>query len=172
METDIIINIGIYKTLGIISTLVVGAWYASHRLTKVETEVNGFDKRLTGLEGRMDGAFSSASPIALLEKGKDILIGSGLKDYIDKNKDILISQCRSKNGMSNPYDIQTASFKFFDEMDFGDFDQKLKEAAYRYGIGMDVVRRIGGIYFRDICLNLYNFRPEDLDKPDDPQSKS
>src|SRR3989344_4739624 len=108
METDIIINIGIYKTLGIISTLVVGAWYASHRLTKVETEVNGFDKRLTGLEGRMDG----------------------------------------------------------------DFDQKLKEAAYRNGIGMYVVRRIGVIYFRDIFLNLYNFRPEDLDKPDDPQSKS
>lgn len=54
METDIIINIGIYKTLGLICTLIAGAWYASHRFTKVEMEIRGFDKRLTWLEGRMD----------------------------------------------------------------------------------------------------------------------
>ena len=165
METDITINIGAYKALGIIGTLIAGAWYASHRLTKVETEVSGFDRRLTGLEGRMDGAFSSASPVALLEKGKDVLVGSGLKAYIDSHRDILMSQCRLKNGMDNPYDIQTASFKFFDELNFGDFDSKLKEAAYKYGIGMDVIRRIGGIYFRDLCLEKSNFKPEDLDTP-------
>ena len=163
METNLIINIGIYKTLSLMATLVVGAWYASYRLTKVETEVKGFDKRLTGLEGRMDLAFSSASPVALLEKGQKVLLESGLKDYIDRNRDQLLCQCRSVNAMENPYDIQNASFKLFDELDFGDFDGRLKQAAYASGIEMNVLRRIGAIYFRDVCLGGYGFKPEDLD---------
>jgi hypothetical protein len=65
METTLIINIGIYKTLSLIAALVVGAWYASHRLTKVETEVEGFNKRLTGLEGRIDLCLEKAKSLSL-----------------------------------------------------------------------------------------------------------
>ena len=95
MGTNIIINIGIYKMLGLIGTLVLGTWYAFHRLTKVETEVIGFDKRLTNMEGRMDKSFSSASPVALLERGLKILNDSGLKKYIDDNKTYLLDQFKS-----------------------------------------------------------------------------
>ena len=49
-ESTIIINIGIYKTLSLIGVLITGAWYLSHRLTKIETKFEGFDKRLTWVE--------------------------------------------------------------------------------------------------------------------------
>jgi len=93
MEQDIVIIIGMYKSLGIIGTIIAGAWYISHRLTKVETNVSGFDKRLTSLEGRLDNAFSGSSPLSLLPKGEAILEESGLKKHIEDNKDQFIEHC-------------------------------------------------------------------------------
>lgn len=169
METNLIIYIGIYKTLGIIATIIGGvgwgAWYSATRLTRVETKVDGFDNRLTNLEGRLDNAFASRSPVALLPKGQIILEDSGLKKYIDDKKEELLAQCRSKNEMTNPYDIQDVAFKFFDQINFEEFESSLKNSAFKHGVSMDTVRRIGGIYFRDICLTAHNFKPEDLDKP-------
>ena len=67
--------------------------------------------------------------------------------------------------MANPYDIQDAAFTLFEEIDFGpELDEKLKIAAYRNGVSMDSLRRIGGIYFRDICLNSLGFDPRDLNQ--------
>ncbi len=168
MEQNIVIYIGIYKALGLIGTIILGAWYASSRLTRVETKVDTFETRFTNLEGRMDLSFGNKSPIALLAKGQTILEDSGLKKYIDDKKDNLLTQCRSKNTMTNQYDIQNSSFKFFDELNFGDFEVDLKTSAYKYGVSMDTIRRIGGIYFRDICLKEAGFDPKDLDKPKTP----
>ena len=50
MEQVIIINIGAYKMLGLIATIIGGAWYASARFTKIESEVKGVDKRLERIE--------------------------------------------------------------------------------------------------------------------------
>ena len=38
-------------------------------------------------------------------------------------------------------------------------------AALEDGINVATVRRIGGIYFRDMALLQARFKPEDLDKP-------
>ncbi|OHA70732.1 MAG: hypothetical protein A3F15_00125 [Candidatus Wildermuthbacteria bacterium RIFCSPHIGHO2_12_FULL_40_12] len=166
METNLIIYIGIYKALGLIVSLVAGAWYLSHRLTKVETKVDGFDTRLTNLNGRMDNAFSGTSPLSLLPKGQIIIEDSGLRKYIDENKDKLLSQCKQKSSMTNPYDIQESAFKFFDSLEFeNEFESTLKSSAFKHGVSLDTIRRIGGIYFRDICLNASGFKLEDLDKP-------
>lgn len=166
METTLVINIGIYKTLTLLASLILGAWYLSHRLTKIETKVDGFENRLTNLSGRMDKAFDSGSPITLLPKGKIILEDSGMKKYIDDHKDELLAQCKTKSSMSTPYDIQEASFKVFDELNFGnEFETMLKSSAFKHGVNMDTIRRVGGIYFRDICLNTSGFKLEDLDKP-------
>jgi len=166
METNLIINIGIYKALGLMTSLILGAWYLSHRLTKVETKVDGFDTRLTNLNGRMDNAFSGASPLALLPKGNLILEDSGLKKYIDENREELLVQCKQKSSMNNPYDIQESAFKFFDGLEFKkEFETTLKSSAFKHGVSMDTIRRIGGIYFRDVCLNNSGFKLEDLDKP-------
>ena len=168
MEQDLVVYIGIYKALGIIATVIGGvawgAWYAASRLTRVETKVDGFENRLTNLEGRLDSAFASKSHINLLPKGQSILDDSGLKKYIDEKTNEFLEQCKSKHAMDNPYDIQEASFKFFDQLEFGDFEVLLKKSAFSHGVSMDTVRRIGGIYFRDICLANSGFKPEDIDK--------
>mgnify|MGYP001576060375 CR=1 FL=1 len=169
MEQNIIIYIGIWKVLSIIgvviTSVVIGTWKAASKLTSLETKVDGFEKRLTGLEGRLlDNAFGNASPISLLPKGQTILDESGLKKYIDDRKNDLLSQCKNTNVMKNPYDIQEASFKFFDQFNFGDFETNLKNSAYKNGVSIETIRRIAGIYFRDICLKAHGFSPEDLDK--------
>ncbi len=163
-ETNLVINIGIYKTLGLIATLIAGAWYLSHRLTKVETKVGGVASRMSSLEGRMDKAFSGGSPIQLLPKGQKILTESGLKEWIDNNEN-LFENCSSKYPMSNPYDVQNAVFKFFDEMVFGkELEDKVKKSAFENGVNIETVRRIGGIYFRDVCLKKLNMNFKELDK--------
>lgn len=165
MESTFVVYIGIYKLLGIVATIIVGAWYLSGRLTKVETKVDGFDTRLTNFEGRMDNAFGSASPISLKPIGMKALEESGLKKWVDNNKEQLLAECEMKNTMKNQYDIQECSFKFFDSIDFADFDKQIKQSAFQYGWSIETIRRIGGIYFRDILLEKYHFKPEDLDKP-------
>jgi hypothetical protein len=166
MEQNIVIYIGIWKALGLIATVVLGTWYAAYRLGKVETKVEGFDERIKTLEGRLDNAFAGRSPLALLEKGRLILNESGLKEYIDNNKTELFEQCQKNSGMGNPYDIQEAAFKFFDQVTLpAGLENKLKTAAYKHGVTMETVRRVGGIYFRDICLDRSGYKPEDLDKP-------
>lgn len=168
-ETNFIINIGIYKLLGFIGTLIAAAWYISHRLTKVETKVQGFETQLTSLTTNLTGAlldkaFGSGSPISLKPNGIKFLNDSGLKKYIDDNTESLLSKCQSDHLMDNQYDVQESVFRFFDHLTFGDFEATLKESAFKYGWGMETVRRIGAIYFRNICLVKKGFEPEDLDK--------
>ena len=164
MESQFIIYIGIYKLLGLIAVVISGAWYLAYRLGKVEAKIDGVGVRVDGLEsrvntmeGRLDSAFTGRSPIALLEKGKLILAGSGLKDYIDSNKTALLERCQIKNSTSNPYDVQDAAFKFFDHVDLpANFEDRLKTFAYGHGVSIEMVRRVGGIYFRDLCLEALN----------------
>ena len=161
---SLLIQISILETISIIvgvsAAIIAGSWYLSHRLTKVETEVKGFEKRFINLEGRLDNAFSSASPISLKESGKKALEASGLKEWIHEHQERLLTSCAE---LDNPYDVQEASFQLFDEMGFGDLEGKLKQTAFNNGWNMSTMRRIGGIYFRDICLENKGFKPEDLD---------
>lgn len=131
---------------------------------EIKPDLKDVRERLSTLEGRFSGAFGAASPISLKPIGKKALEESGFSKWIDDNKNELLAKCRSTNSMSNPYDIQEAAFKFFDQLDFGDFESKLKETAYQYGWSIETMRRIGGIYFRDVCLQAHNFKPEDLDE--------
>jgi hypothetical protein len=166
MESQFIIYIGIYKLLGLIAAIISGAWYLAYRLGKVEAKIDGIGVRVDGLEsrvntmeGRLDNAFTGRSPIALLEKGELILAGSGLKDYIDSNKAALFERCRIKNDINNPYDIQNVAFKFFDHVEFPmNLENRLKTFAYGRGISMEVIRRVGAIYFRDLCLEALNMK--------------
>lgn len=183
-EQNIIIYISIAKFLwtlatislsavGIISAIISFAWYLSGRLTKVETKVDNFDARLgtveTLLGGNLGKLFAKASPLKLLPKGEKILIDSGLKEYSDKHKESILAECKklySKDNKKNPYDIQLIVFDFFRTMNFEEkFNDNLKIVAFNNGVDLGVVRQIGAIYFRDICLEAEGFKPEDLDKP-------
>ncbi len=164
MEQNIVIYIGLYKALGIIGSAIVsiayGSWAAATRLSKVETEIEAFESRLTNVEGRLDGAFSSRSPLALLPRGQAVLEESGLKKYIEEHKEDLLRRCRAENAMSVPYDIQESAFRFFTTHRFGGYEEVLKGSAFRHGISMNAIRRIAGIYFRDICLEASGYKRE------------
>lgn len=169
--TTLLISIGIGKTIGIIvsvsGTIIGGAWWLSGRLHTIQTKVEGFDKRLTTFEGLAAGkVFGSLSPLSLLPKGEKILEESGLKQWIDENKDALIKQCKDNGVRKNPYDIQEASFALLDTIDLGTLEKNVNNTAYENGMTVSVVRRTGGIYFRDIFLEEAGFKKDDIDKHD------
>lgn len=161
---ELVIKIDWIWFLGIIGTLITIAFIAGGKFSKLETSISWIKETVTKLEGRMDNAFGSASPVKLMEKGLDVLNSSGLKEYIDKNQDALISNC-GLTKLHNQYDIQEKAFNCLDRFDFGDFENKLKKVSFERGMSIEIIRRIGGIYFRDILLAKNGFAPEDLDKP-------
>jgi hypothetical protein len=162
----ILIQIDWIYFLGIIAALIGVAWYSGSRFSALDTSVSWIKDSITKLEGRMDNAFASGSPVKLLSKGVEILNESGMKDYIESRKKDLVEKCEfNKKGLTNQYDIQEKSFECFDKLDFGSFNEKLKETSFKYGMSIETIRRIGGIYFRDILLSENGFTPEDLDKP-------
>ncbi len=164
-ETNLIINIGIYKTLGLVAIVVAGAWYLSHRLTKTDTKIDNVETQITNLTGRVDKIVGSSSPISLLEKGKLILRDSGLKDFIDNKKEELIENCQDKKKIKTSYDAQEIAFSFFDDYKFEkSFENELKQSAYKHGVSMQMMRRIAGIYFRDICLDYHGLEIDDIGK--------
>jgi hypothetical protein len=166
MEQNIIIYIGIWKALSLIAAVVAGAWYAAYRLGRVESKISTLESGVSSLGGRVDNLYDSQSPVALLQKGVKILEESGLKKWIDDNEANLLGQCTLAHAMENPYDIQAAAFAFFDKIEFPlELEANLKTSAFQNGVRMDNIRRIGGIYFRNICLGKAGFKIEDLEKP-------
>lgn len=141
---------------------------------EIKPDLKDVRERFAALEGRMAGYTQSRSPISLTEKGQKLLNESGLKEYIDKNKDRLLRACESKFKMETAYDVQEAVFDYFDnqlELD-PEYEKRIKEYAYKDGAGMEIVRRVGAIYFRDICLKHFNKDATELDKHPVPVSTS
>ena len=58
---------------------------------KIEPDLKDVRERFAGFEGKSAHLFGVASPISLLEKGVQALETSGLKKYIDDNKESLLS---------------------------------------------------------------------------------
>lgn len=133
----------------------------------IRPDLKDVRERFFALEGRTSGFFQTASPVKLMKAGEDVLVDSGLKAFIDENQSSLLVSCKNGKEYSNPYDVQKSVFAFFDEYMFSEgFFDKLKHYAYNKGIDMSVLRRIGAIYFRDICLSHHNMDPIDIDKYD------
>ena len=153
--------------LGIMSALIGFAWYTNGRFTKLETNYEWIEKTLTNIKVNVDNenvkAFQSQSPIGLTEKGLKLLVESGIKTYIDSNNSKLIVDCSVKKS-TNSYEVQKYIFDLFDNFTFdNEFDNKMKKFAFNQGVSTDILRRIGAIYFRDICLTEFKMKVEDID---------
>ena len=160
--------------LGIIGTLItlaaVGAWNTSKRFTALETSMEWVKETLhdlkTGADNAANPAYTARSPLSLNQAGERWLIDSGLKEYIDANKEYFIKECEAKKG-TNPYEVQKHAFRLFDEINFDPaLEDKLKNFAYNTRTTMAVLRRVGGIYLRNICLESFEMKEEDIDKHD------
>lgn len=131
----------------------------------IRPDLKDVRERFATLEGKTAGLFQSQSPISLTEAGRRYLAQSGLEEFIDDNIDDLQEQCDHDSTMSTPYDVQQISFEFMDTLSLPDeLEQQVKTFAFNHGVSMDSMRRIGGIYFRDLCLVAHGFKSEDLDK--------
>lgn len=168
--------------LGIMGSLLAIAWYASGRFSKIETSLEGVKERVKDMKENVSlrieelktdvnnirlNAFSSNSPISLTEKGWEILNESGLKEYIDTKKDTLLTACSPKKE-TNPYEVQEHVFTMFSEYTFEEeIYDTLQIYAFEKGIPMDIIRRVGAIYFRDICLTSFGMNAEELGKKEE-----
>ena len=130
----------------------------------IKPDLKDVRERFATLEGKAAGLFDNHSPISLTASGRKYLQESGLQAYIDTHRDELMHQCDHDKTMRTPYDVQQVAFAFFDEYIFpDDIEMKLKNYAFNHGASMDSMRRIGGIYFRDLCLQTHGFHEAELD---------
>ena len=166
------INISWEWALGIIITisgsLIMIAWNTGSRFTALETSMEWVKGILKEVKLASDNAatpaFAAHSPINLNALGDKFLNESGLKNYIDTNKDFLLNQCRD-HGVENPYEVQQHAFKLMDGYKFDEaFYQNLQKFAFEKGTTIDVLRRVGGIYLRNVCLDSLGMNRADIDK--------
>ncbi|MGC9599503.1 MAG: hypothetical protein ABSE18_03920 [Minisyncoccia bacterium] len=169
------INISWEYFLGIMAALILGAWYTNGRFTAIETSIQWLKDTINNLKTASDNAsipaYSSRSPVRLNATGESWLQESGLKEYIGTHKKDLTNICEEKRE-SNPYEVQEHIFKMFDTMVLEQtFENKLKKFAFEKGTTLNVLRRVGAIYFRDLCLSEFGMKQEDIDK-NDPEKGS
>jgi hypothetical protein len=163
----VVVSLGIPTIVGVL--IVIGRKLEVLDSVKKEIDNNlrpdlkDVRERMAALEGRASGLFHSHSPIHLTSKGTDVLEGSGLKKYIDTNKDMLVGACAELGNFETPYDVQQSAFDFMEEYPFPEeVENSMKEYAFNQGTSLEAVRRIAAIYFRDLCLESQGFHVEDL----------
>jgi hypothetical protein len=140
--------------LGILGALIGLAYYANGRLTRLETSVDWLAETVRELAIRAENVsqklFAAQSPVELTHAGRRILESSGLKSYIDGRKDELLRRCRVGRSRDDR-EIQAAAFRLFVELPFeGPFGRSLNQFAFANGMSMDLLRRAGAIYLRDL----------------------
>lgn len=162
--------LGILITVG--GALIGIAWKGSARFTAIETSMDWIKKTLDELKLTSDNqasgnpAFASHSPVSLTEIGQKWLSDSGLQQYIDTKRHELLSKCRDKQN-TNPYEVQKYIFSFFDNLDLDpQFENRLKEFAFDKGTTTGVMRRVGAIYLRDMCLQEFGMERSEIDRHD------
>ncbi len=164
-------------TFSICSTLIWFDWVTGSRFTKVETDIDWLKNSMRKIdeisrdvnelrvnaENKKTSFFAAQSPVRLTENGQKLLTESGLKDYIDRRKDLL-DNCASSE-LPNAYEVQQYAFDLFDNINFeGEFDPIIKQYTFEHGISLDIVKRIGALYFRDLCLERKGMKDIDVDK--------
>jgi|HubBroStandDraft_4_1064222.scaffolds.fasta_scaffold90992_2 hypothetical protein len=165
----ITITVGWEWALGIFGLLILIAWKGSARFTALETSMEWIKRTLNELKIAVDNAngpraaFGVSSPVDLKPAGLEWLVDSGLKAYIDENKQQLLDLCK-KIRSANLYELERQIFYLLDGYRFPDeLNDRLKRFAFEKGTSMAVIRRVGAIYLRNVCHQQFRTRNEDLD---------
>lgn len=153
MDT-IVINIDWQYFLGIIGSLIAIAYYAQGRFTALETDVTWLKETLSELTIRAENVhaklFKSSSPISLTPAGYVALKASGLRSYIDANRNALLG--RLDKVTSDPYELQRHIFMLFAELPLEDVVARhLNKFAFTNEVSTALLRRVGAIYLHDIA---------------------
>lgn len=155
MHVVLVVNINWQYFLGLIGTLIALSYYANGRLTRIETNFDWLANTVRDLSIRLENftahAFDVRSPISLTATGEQLLRDSGLKSYIDRRKPELTRGLRVTAPLEL-HAIQEGAFRLFDRIAFDKpFANHLHTFAYRNGTSVELLRRVGAIYLRDIA---------------------
>lgn len=150
----IVINVNWEYFFGLVGTLVALAYYANGRFTRLEVSVDWLKEALRGLKISTENSearlFDLSSPITLTRAGDRLLRLSGLKAYIHDHAEELRAQCQCPLG-GDPYKLQSCLFRTFGEVALEtDFEHQLNEFAFSNGVSVEILRRLGAIYLRDL----------------------
>lgn len=142
--------------LGLLGTLIALAYYTNGRFTRVETNLDWLSGAVRDLTVRLENvstkAFELRSPISLTATGEQLLRDTGLKSYIDRHRVDLTIQLEAKAPL-DLYTIQQSAFRLFDNISLDEsFAHSLNKFAFRHGMSVDLLRRVGAIYLRDITV--------------------
>ena len=153
---DLVITVSWEFFLGIMGTLIAIAYYANGRFTRLETNFDWLSDVLRELTIKAENIsaklFDNSSPVSLTATGRRSLDASGLKSYIDARSHGLISELRSATSF-DLYDTQAAAFHLLGRIRLEDaFARRLKAFAFESGVSIDLMRRLGAIYLRDLAL--------------------
>lgn len=151
----LVINIDWPYFLGLTGSLIAIAYYAQGRFTVLETDVAWLKDAISELTIRAENVhaklFRSSSPISLTPAGYVALKSSGLRSYIDANRNMLLG--RLKRARSDPYEFQRQTFRLLAELPLEDpVAHHMSKFAFANDISMDLLRRIGAIYLRDTAV--------------------
>ncbi|OGZ46288.1 MAG: hypothetical protein A3J54_02650 [Candidatus Ryanbacteria bacterium RIFCSPHIGHO2_02_FULL_45_13b] len=167
---SVVIYIDWQYFLGLIGLLILGAWYTNGRFTKLEVSMKWIEDAVKELKLSSDNrrgkesVFDSYSPVSLTPTGSEWLSESGMKKYVDEHAPTLFKTCEEKKE-TNPYEVQQYIFRVFDELSFDPTtEDSFKKFAYEKGTTMEIIRRIGAIYFRDMCVREFHMNHDDIDK--------
>ena len=152
---ELVINVSWEYFLGIVGSIIALAYYASSRFTRLETNVDWLSDAVRELTIKAENIstklFNSGSPVALTFVGHLHLESSGLKAYIDRRKEELVGRLRA-DGRFDLYRLQDAAFRLLARMPLDQaFERRFNRFAYERGISVDLLRRIGAIYLRDLA---------------------
>jgi len=101
------------------------------------------------------------SPITFTDKGKLVLFESKGHDFIEKNKQSLLDEIKSKKPKT-AYDVQTYSEEIIKEKSNEEGFNSIKNYAFKEGIELGIIIKIMGIYLRDFALTDNGFAINEL----------
>lgn len=125
---------------------------------KIDTLILSFNRLISKLEGvkNLSGLddiyFKTSSPKNLTEVGIKMLNESGLKDFIDANKDELIKKVESNKPQTN-YDIEQSAINAMLPLAGDTRLNKIKEYVFQNGKDLTMMLIASGIYLRDLIIS-------------------
>jgi hypothetical protein len=139
------------------------------RLVPAITEINSGVAYLRGAWERsvIRNVTESNSPMVLNEKGRKILVDSGIDKIVDSQFEDILAKVREKNPV-NAYQAQETIKDIVKELIYNPLlKNQIELGAFRAGSDVEIVLFTGAFYIRDRILEKMNLVPEDIDK-DDP----
>jgi hypothetical protein len=141
--------------LGVLGSLIALAYYTNGRFSVIETDVGWLKETIAELAINAENVsvklFRNDSPVCLTAAGYHVLQRSGLKSYVEAKRATLLAALKDRRPC-NSYEIQLRAFRLLADLPFeGIVGEHLNNFAFKNGISMNILRRVGAIYLRDIA---------------------